>query len=92
MKGTVPLDAIEAAAVGDYAGILGHLLAKGCARTSGASTIAGCIGGSDKLARAVPLRPRPRRPDRGRPRGAGAGRGAGELPVERSAGGSAIRP
>ena len=49
MKGTIPLDAIDAAALTDYAGIVGHLLAKGHARTSGASMIAGYAGGSDKL-------------------------------------------
>ena len=68
MKGTIPLDAIDAAALTDYAGIVGHLLAKGHARTSGASMIAGYVGNSDKLdvalcrfARAL------RRPDRARP-------------------------
>jgi uncharacterized protein (DUF2252 family) len=40
MKGTVALDSI---------GIVGHLLAKGHARTSGASMIAGYCGKSDKL-------------------------------------------
>ena len=49
MKGTVPLDAIDARALADYAGIVGHLLAKGHARTSGASMIAGYAGASDKL-------------------------------------------
>ena len=50
MKGTIPLDAIDAAALADYAGIVGHLLAKGHARTSGASMIAGyCRQGCDKL-------------------------------------------
>ncbi len=49
MKGTIPLDAIDAAALADYAGIVGHLLAKGHARTSGASMIAGYAGSSDKL-------------------------------------------
>ncbi|HET9647978.1 MAG TPA: DUF2252 domain-containing protein [Microlunatus sp.] len=49
MKGTIPLDAMDAAALTDYAGIVGHLLAKGHARTSGASMIAGYVGGSDKL-------------------------------------------
>ena len=53
MKGTVPLDAIDAAALADYAGIVGHLLAKGHARTSGASMIAGYAGKSDKLDRAL---------------------------------------
>src|SRR5450755_1676693 len=49
MKGTIPLDAIKAAALTDYAGIVGHLLAKGYARTSGASMIAGYVGASDQL-------------------------------------------
>ena len=53
MKGTIPLDAIDSAALADYAGIVGHLLAKGHARTSGASMIAGYAGGSDKLDRAM---------------------------------------
>ena len=53
MKGTVPLDGIEAAALADYAGIVGRLLAKGHARTSGASMIAGYAGRSDKLDRAM---------------------------------------
>ncbi|WP_426593413.1 DUF2252 domain-containing protein [Cellulomonas sp. McL0617] len=49
MKGTVALDAIDAAALADYAAIVGRLLAKGHARTSGASMIAGYAGRSDKL-------------------------------------------
>ena len=49
MKGTIPLDAMDAPALVDYAGIVGHLLAKGHARTSGASMIAGYAGSSDKL-------------------------------------------
>ena len=49
MKGGITLDAMDAAALTDYAGIVGHLLAKGHCRTSGASMIAGYIGGSDKL-------------------------------------------
>jgi len=53
MKGTIALDAIDAAALADYAGILGHLLAKGHARTSGASMIAGYVGASDTLDRAM---------------------------------------
>lgn len=44
MKGTVPLNAIREEALTDYAGIVGHLLAKGHARTSGASMIAGYLG------------------------------------------------
>ncbi len=53
MKGTVALDAIDAAALADYAGVLGHLLAKGHARTSGASMIAGYIGRSDRVDKAL---------------------------------------
>jgi hypothetical protein len=40
MKGTIPLDAIDAAALTDYAGIVVTCCAKGHARTSGASMIA----------------------------------------------------
>ncbi|MFP5282289.1 MAG: DUF2252 domain-containing protein, partial [Actinomycetes bacterium] len=53
MKGTIALDAIDGAALSDYAGIVGHLLAKGHARTSGASMIAGYVGKSDKLGQAL---------------------------------------
>jgi uncharacterized protein (DUF2252 family) len=49
MKGTVALDSIDAAALADYAAITGHLLAKGHARTSGASMIVGYVGSSDPL-------------------------------------------
>ena len=49
MKGAVALTAIDAAALADYAGVVGHLLAKGHARTSGASMIAGYLGRSDRL-------------------------------------------
>ncbi len=52
MKGTVPLDSLTATALADYAGIVGHLLAKGHARTSGASMIAGYLGGGRKAAKA----------------------------------------
>jgi uncharacterized protein (DUF2252 family) len=53
MKGTIALDSIDAAALADYAGIVGHLLAKGHARTSGASMIAGYVGKSAKLDQAM---------------------------------------
>jgi uncharacterized protein (DUF2252 family) len=53
MKGTVALDSIDDAALADYAGIVGHLLAKGHARTSGASMIAGYVGSSTKLDQAM---------------------------------------
>ena len=49
MKGTVALDSIDGAALADYAGIIGHLLAKGHARTSGASMIVGYAGSSEHL-------------------------------------------
>jgi Uncharacterized protein conserved in bacteria (DUF2252) len=49
MKGTVALDSIDGAALADYAAIVGHLLAKGHARTSGASMIVGYVGPSDRL-------------------------------------------
>jgi uncharacterized protein (DUF2252 family) len=53
MKGSVPLNTMDAAALTDYAAIVGHLLAKGHARTGRASAIAGYIGASDKLDRAL---------------------------------------
>jgi hypothetical protein len=49
MKGTIAVDALDAGALTDYAGICGRLLAKGHARTSGASMIAGYVGSSDKV-------------------------------------------
>ncbi|PWJ56332.1 Uncharacterized conserved protein, DUF2252 family [Quadrisphaera granulorum] len=48
MKGSVVLDGIGANALRDYAGVCAQLLAKGHARTSGASMIAGYLGSSDK--------------------------------------------
>ncbi len=45
----VALDSIDGAALADYAAITGHLLAKGHARTSGASMIVGYAGSSDHL-------------------------------------------
>ncbi|MGB7447531.1 MAG: DUF2252 domain-containing protein [Ornithinimicrobium sp.] len=53
MKGTVPLDALDGRALADYAGIVGHLLAKGHARTSGASMIAGYLGQGRNVDRAM---------------------------------------
>ncbi len=53
MKGTVPLDAIDATSLSDYAGIVGRLLGKGHSRTSGASMIAGYIGKGDALVNAM---------------------------------------
>ena len=49
MKGTIAIDAIDSQALADYAGIVGQLLAKGHARTSGASMISGYAGSSDRL-------------------------------------------
>lgn len=49
MKGTIAIDAIDPGALADYAGICGRLLAKGHARTSGASMIAGYLGVSGKV-------------------------------------------
>ncbi|WP_067501035.1 DUF2252 domain-containing protein [Actinoplanes sp. TFC3] len=49
MKGAIVVEDINASALQDYAGICGYLLAKSHARTSGASMIAGYVGGSDKL-------------------------------------------
>jgi uncharacterized protein (DUF2252 family) len=48
MKGAITIEGIDAAALADYAGICGYLLARGHARTSGASMIAGYLGGSDQ--------------------------------------------
>jgi uncharacterized protein (DUF2252 family) len=53
MKGAITVDGIDAPALADYAGICGFLLAKGHARTSGASMIAGYLGTSDKVDRAM---------------------------------------
>jgi hypothetical protein len=49
MKGAITIEGIDAAALVDYAGICGYLLAKGHARTSGASMIAGYLGGGRKV-------------------------------------------
>ncbi|WP_089251291.1 DUF2252 domain-containing protein [Rhodococcoides kyotonense] len=49
MKGTIDLGSIDAPALVDYAGVVGRLLAKGHARTSGASMIAGYLGKSDAV-------------------------------------------
>jgi uncharacterized protein (DUF2252 family) len=49
MKGTIPIDHIKPGALKDYARILGQLLAKGHARTSGASMITGYVGSSTRL-------------------------------------------
>ncbi|AMY54214.1 DUF2252 domain-containing protein [Rhodococcoides fascians] len=49
MKGTIDLSSIDAPALVDYARVVGRLLAKGHARTSGASMISGYTGDSDEL-------------------------------------------
>lgn len=49
LKGAVVVDGLDAGALADYAKVLGLLLAKGHARTSGASSIAGYIGKSDTV-------------------------------------------
>ncbi len=53
MKGTIPLDAMDPQALIDYTGVVGQLLAKGHARTSGASMIAGYLGRSEKVDEAL---------------------------------------
>ena len=53
MKGAITVDGIDAAALADYAGVCGYLLAKGHARTSGASTIAGYLGSGGNVDRAM---------------------------------------
>jgi len=53
MKGTVPFDTLKTGGLTDYARIVGHLLAKGHARTSGASMIAGYVGSSRRLDEAI---------------------------------------
>jgi uncharacterized protein (DUF2252 family) len=49
MKGAIPFDTLKTGGLTDYARILGHLLAKGHARTSGASMIAGYVGASRRV-------------------------------------------
>ncbi len=49
MKGTIALDGIDAKALIDYTIVVGQLLAKGHARTSGASMIAGYMGRSERV-------------------------------------------
>jgi uncharacterized protein (DUF2252 family) len=53
MKGAIAIDTIDAQPLADYASNICRLLAKGHARTSGASMIAGYVGGSDALDRAL---------------------------------------
>jgi uncharacterized protein (DUF2252 family) len=52
MKGALTVDDLGPEALADYAGVCGLLLAKGHARTSGASMIAGYLGRSEKADRA----------------------------------------
>ena len=52
-EGAITVAGIDASALADYAGTCGLLLAKGHARTSGASMIAGYVGGSDKIDRVM---------------------------------------
>ena len=49
MKGAITVAGVDATALVAYAGICGYLLAKGHARTSGASMIAGYLGGGSKV-------------------------------------------
>jgi uncharacterized protein (DUF2252 family) len=53
MKGAITLVGIDARALTSYAGICGYLLAKGHARTSGASMIAGYLGGGSRVREAL---------------------------------------
>ncbi len=53
MKGAILIDGLDPKALADYAGVLGLIMAKSHARTSGASMITGYIGKSDKLAVAM---------------------------------------
>ncbi len=53
MKGAITVDGIEQGALRDYAGVCGYLLAKGHARTSGASMIAAYLGRSDRVGDAL---------------------------------------
>jgi uncharacterized protein (DUF2252 family) len=49
MKGAIAVDGISGPALADYASVCGNLLAKGHARTSGASVIAGYLGKGSKV-------------------------------------------
>jgi uncharacterized protein (DUF2252 family) len=53
MKGAITLVDLDARALTSYAGICGYLLAKGHARTSGASMIAGYLGNGTKVREAL---------------------------------------
>lgn len=96
MKGTIPLDSMSAAALNDYVKIVGALLAKGHARTSGASMIAGYAGKGEALAKAFAKFARRYADQTESDHGAMvAAVRAGKLPVEKGAlgnGRSAFRP
>ena len=51
MKGAISVESLSAEASADYVQVCGRLLAKGHARTSGASMIAGYVGYGQKLIR-----------------------------------------
>ena len=53
MKGRIPLDELDAKMLTGYASVVGQLLAKGHARTSGASMIAGYLGHSGRVSEAL---------------------------------------
>jgi hypothetical protein len=53
MKGAIEIDGIDAVGLVDYAAVCGLLLAKGHARTSGASMIAAYLGGGGKVRKAL---------------------------------------
>ena len=53
MKGTIPLDAIDAPALADYAGSSGTCSPRATPEPGGASMIAGYAGRSDKLTKAL---------------------------------------
>jgi hypothetical protein len=53
MKGAIAIDGIDPGALADYAGICGYLVAKGHARTSGASMIAAYVGRSERVDEAL---------------------------------------
>ena len=53
MKGAITVDDVSSPALTEYAQLCGQLLAKGHARTSGASMIAGYLGSSDRACEAL---------------------------------------
>ena len=53
MKGAISVDSLGSQALADYVQVCGRLLAKGHARTSGASMIAGYVGSGKKLDKAM---------------------------------------